>query len=132
MEFVTPPSYGTTTVDVGGIVSDGKILYAGTNNTVKHTEIKPDPDNGWPEPSAAKFTWSGNGIEAVLEGPYGTRVDRVDIMAEVPGFVKQIVAGAAGTKPYIYQVSRSITIQERQQLMVLVCSQDDHQDQGEW
>jgi hypothetical protein len=25
-------------------------------------------------------------------------------MAEVPGFVKTIVAAAAGTKPYIYQV----------------------------
>jgi hypothetical protein len=25
-------------------------------------------------------------------------------MAEVPGFIKKIVAGAAGTKPYIYQV----------------------------
>lgn len=108
MEFVTPPSYGSTTVNVGGIVGDGKILYAGTNNTVKHTDVKPDPDNGWPEPTAARFTWSGNGVEAVLEGPYGKRVDRVDIMAEVPGFVKQIVAGAAGTKPYIYQVSRSL------------------------
>ena len=29
----------------------------------------------------------------------------VDVMAEVPAFVKQIVAAAAGTKPYIYQVS---------------------------
>jgi len=26
-------------------------------------------------------------------------------MEEVPGFVKQIVAAAAGTKPYIYQYS---------------------------
>ncbi|GAB7338681.1 hypothetical protein MBLNU457_5406t1 [Dothideomycetes sp. NU457] len=110
MEFVTPPSYGSTTVNVGGIVTDGKILYAGTNNTAKHTDVKPDPDNGWPEPTAAKFTWSGNGVEAVLEGPYGKRVDRVDIMAEVPGFVKQIVAGAAGTKPYIYQFAPNMTL----------------------
>jgi len=104
MEFTTPPSYGSTNVNVGGIVTDDKIIYAGTSNTATHTDVKKDPENGWPDPSAARFTWSGNGVEAVLEGPYGQRLDRVDIMAEVPGFVKQIVAGAAGTKPYIYQV----------------------------
>jgi hypothetical protein len=38
-----------------------------------------------------------------LAGPLGDRLDRVDIMAEVPGFVKNIVAAAVGTKPYIYQ-----------------------------
>ncbi len=41
---------------------------------------------------------------AECSGSLGPRIDRVDIMAEVPKFVKQIVAGAAGTRPYIYQV----------------------------
>jgi hypothetical protein len=109
MEFTTPPSYGSTTVNVGGIVKDGEIITAGCNNAATHTEVKGDPENDWPEPSHAKFTWSGKSkdgklVEAVLEGPLEDRLDRVDIMAEVPGFVKKIVAGAAGTKPYIYQV----------------------------
>ena len=38
-----------------------------------------------------------------MDSNLGTYTDRVDVMAEVPGFVKKIVAGAAGTKPYIYQ-----------------------------
>ena len=105
MEFTTPPSYGSTTVNAGAIVTDDKIIYAGTDNTAKHTEVKADPDNGWPEPAAVKLTWSD---VAVLEGSYGPRLDRVDIMAEVPKFVKQIVASAAGTKPYIYQVSHHL------------------------
>jgi len=105
MEYTTPPSYGSTVVNVGGIVTDSEILCAGSSNTSEHTQIEPDPENGWPDPKAAKFTWSGNDTHATLEGSYGSRLDRVDIMAEVPGFVKQIVAGAAGTKPYIYQVS---------------------------
>jgi len=40
---------------------------------------------------------------ASLDAALGRNVDRVDVMAEVPSFVKNIVAGVAGTKPYIYQ-----------------------------
>ncbi|KAH6672715.1 survival factor 1 [Plectosphaerella plurivora] len=110
MQFTTPASYGTTTVSVGGIAKDGEIVTAGVNNSATHTKTKPDADNQWPEPEEIKFTWSGStkdgkAVEAVIEGPLGQRLDRVDVLAEVPGFVKQIVAGAAGTKPYIYQYS---------------------------
>jgi len=110
MEYTTPPSYGSTVVNVGGIATDGKIICAGSSNSAKHSEIKGDPENSWPEPGAVAFSWNGtdaNGqaVEALVEGSLGTRLDRVDVMAEVPKFVKQIVAGAAGTKPYIYQVN---------------------------
>ena len=112
MEFTTPASYGTTTVNVGGIVTDDKILFAGTDLTAKHTEVKGDPENDWPEPSAGAYEWKGKTAdgqpaEAQLAGSLGKRLDRIDIMAEVPKFVKQIVAGAAGTKPYIYQVRQT-------------------------
>ena len=111
MEYTTPPSYGSTVVSVGGIAVDGKIICAGSSNSAKHSEIKGDPENDWPEPGAVDFTWSdGKGTEADLQGPLGPRLDRVDVMAEVPKFVKQIVAGAAGTKPYIYQVRVCLTL----------------------
>ncbi|KAK3706949.1 putative cell survival pathways protein [Vermiconidia calcicola] len=110
MNFITPPSYGETAVTVGSITSPTEILFTGASpdTKVEHTEVKGDPDNDWPEPSAARYTWVGktkDGKEAtaVLEGSLGPRTDRVDVMGEVPKFVKQIVAGAAGTKPYIYQ-----------------------------
>ncbi|KAI1347546.1 survival factor 1 [Xylaria sp. FL0043] len=107
MEFTTPPSYGTTVVDVGGIVKDGEIITAGAICRATHTKTKQDTVNGWAEPTEAKFVWSGTtkdgkAVEAVIEGPT-ERQDCVDVMAEVPGFVKTIVANAAGTKPYIYQ-----------------------------
>lgn len=110
MEYTTPPSYGSTVVNVGGIATDGKIICAGSSNNAKHSEIKGDPENSWPEPGAVSFSWSGTtadgkAVEALVDGSLGKRLDRVDVMAEVPKFVKQIVAGAAGTKPYIYQVS---------------------------
>ncbi|KAK5136618.1 hypothetical protein LTR08_002632 [Meristemomyces frigidus] len=116
MEFTTPKSYGETSVSVGGIVVDGAVLMAGASPDlkVKHTEIKGDPDNDWPEPNAVTFNWSGKThdgkeVTAELAGSI-TRADRVDVMGELPKFVKQIVAGAAGTKPYIYQYTPKLKL----------------------
>ena len=112
MEFTTPPSYGTSVVTVGAIESDGTLLFAGPTSPTTHTEVKED-DNDWAEPTAVSYKWAGKSpdgkdVEAELAGPFGPRLDRVDVMAEVPAFVKSIVATAAGTKPYIYQV-RGVT-----------------------
>jgi hypothetical protein len=110
MEFTTPPSYGSTVVTIGGLIKDGEIITAGPLQKVEHTKIKNDPENNWPVPEDAKYQFSGKTkdgktVEAVIEGPLAGTLDRVDIMGEVPGFVKTIVASAVGTKPYIYQVS---------------------------
>ncbi|KAK5660376.1 hypothetical protein OQA88_12917 [Cercophora sp. LCS_1] len=110
MQFTTPPSYGSTTVTVGGIAKDGEIIFAGPLAEVKHVEAKGDNTNDWPEPTKIKFQWKGTtkdgkAAEAIIEGELEARLDRIDVMAEVPGFVKTIVAAAAGTKPYIYQYS---------------------------
>ncbi|PQE10262.1 survival factor 1 protein [Rutstroemia sp. NJR-2017a WRK4] len=110
MEYTTPPSYGSTIVSVGGIVKDGEIIYAGAGNTVKHTKVRQDPGSDWPEPEAVRFDWTGKtkdgkSVSASMELDLGERLDRLDVMQHVPGFVKKIVAGAAGTRPYIYQYS---------------------------
>ena len=115
MEFVTPPSYGSTVVNVGGIVQDNGILTAGCANKATHTAVRQDAESDWPEPIGVRFVWngqdkSGKPVEGVIEGSFGDRVDRVDVMAEVPGFVKTIVASAAGTKPYIYQVNAFVPL----------------------
>ncbi|PGH26989.1 survival factor 1 [Polytolypa hystricis UAMH7299] len=110
MEYTTPPSYGSTVVNVGGIVTDSEIIYAGSSNSATHLDSAQDSDNDWPEPTAVKFQWDGKtkdgkDVSAVLEGALGQRLDRVDVMAEVPGFIKSIAGSVAGTKPYIYQYS---------------------------
>ncbi|KAF4977447.1 hypothetical protein FZEAL_6011 [Fusarium zealandicum] len=115
MEFTSTPSYGSVLVNVGGIAKDGEIILGGAANTATHTQVKNDTENDWPEPSDVKFTWtgtdkSGKAVEASAEGSLGPRTDRVDIMAEVPGFVKTIVAAAAGTKPYIYQYHPKLSL----------------------
>ncbi|ORY16752.1 oxidative stress survival, Svf1-like protein [Clohesyomyces aquaticus] len=119
MEFTTPTSYGSTVVGVGGVATDGKLLFAGTSAECKHLGKKQDSDNDWPEPTSASYRWEGktdDGKEASahLEGELGERLQRVDVMAEVPGFVKVIIASAAGTKPYIYQYSPKMTLEVKE------------------
>jgi hypothetical protein len=115
MEFTTPPSYGSTTVTVGTIARDDSIVMANASGVIEHTRSARDPETEWPEPQAAKFTWTGKtkdgqDVVAVVEGELGPRSDRVDVMAEVPGFVKQLVSTAAGTKPYIYMFNLRKTV----------------------
>lgn len=110
MEYTTPPSYGSSVVNVGGLTTDDEIICAGSSNSISHLDIKDDPDNEWPEPATVKFQWSGTNKEgkpvtAEVAGSLGVRLDKVDVMAEVPGFVKAIIGAVAATKPYIYQVT---------------------------
>ena len=111
MEFTTPPSYANTTVTVGGFIKDGEDQTLGgtATNTVTHVKHKEDPNTNWPEPTAVKYTWEGKtadgkDIKASLDKEFPERMDCVDVMSEVPAFIKKVVAGAAGTRPYIYQV----------------------------
>jgi len=118
MQFTTPESYGKTVVAVGGISKDGETVTAGAGHAVEHTATKGDEQNDWPEPTSAKFSWTGKSkdgkdVTASIDGSLGERVDKVDVMAEVPGFVKNIVKAAAGTKPYIYQYAPKATLKLR-------------------
>ncbi|ATY64250.1 survival factor 1 [Cordyceps militaris] len=115
MQFVTPPSYGCTVVNVGGIATDSAIVGAGCDNTATDKAVEADPESGWPAPTNVAFVWhakdkDGNPVEAEIDAALGKRLDRVDVMAEVPAFVKRIVAGAVGTKPYIYQYATKATL----------------------
>lgn len=109
MEYTTPPSYDSTVVNVGAILKDDEIIYAGITNSVTHTEAAQDAESDWPEPTSIKWAWDGHTsdmkeVHAEVDGPLGKRLDRVDVMAEVPGFIKTIAGSVAGTRPYIFQV----------------------------
>lgn len=103
MEFTTPPSYGRTSVAVGGIAKDGEIVCAGASHSIKHLAANQDSENDWPEPKAILVEWTGKtkdgqDVKAEVMGDLGNRADRVDVLAHIPGFVKTIVGGVAGTK----------------------------------
>ena len=114
MEYTTPPSYATTTVNVGGITSEDKIVFAGADNVAEHTETEQDEEVDWPEPTVVRYHWKGivdgKPAEAELAGPLGKRLDRVDIMGELT-WIYQEPCERCGwhSTVYIYQVCCAVT-----------------------
>lgn len=106
MEFTTPRSYACTKVNLAILTSKDKILITSVNNEVVHQDPVVD-DIGWPKPLALTFNFTERDgtppSVAVVKGELKQLVERIDVMAETPQFVKNIVSGVAGTKPFIYQ-----------------------------
>jgi hypothetical protein len=111
MEFTTPPSYGSQVVNIGAIVNkDGSLLAAMIENAAIHKTTERDDETGWDAPTSLELSWMGvtkDGVEvtALTESDLKNKVERVDVLAEIPAFIKAFIAGVAGTKPFIYQVS---------------------------
>ncbi|KAI5956087.1 SVF1 [Candida margitis] len=113
MEFTTPKSYANTKVNIGLVTDNEKVLFATIDNQVVHLDSEID-SVGWPVPKSIEFDYidplSGNSV-AKVTGPLKSLIERVDVMAEIPQFVKNIVSGVAGAKPYIYQYSNEFEIE---------------------
>lgn len=122
MEFITPKSYGTTKMSVGIVCDSSNVLAVTVDNDAQH--VDPQIDSvGWPVPKEIAISFKGvpatatdETVEsaepflAVVKGKLDNLVERVDVMAEIPNFVKNIVSGVAGTKPYIYQFFEDFTL----------------------
>lgn len=113
MEFTTPVSYGSCTVSLGAATLNDKLLFTSTDVQVEHIDATID-EIGWPAPKKITFDLKGpspesesaeSTIAAHVAGDLSHLVERVDVMAEIPNFVKRVVAGVSGAKPYIYQFS---------------------------
>ncbi|OBA21662.1 oxidative stress survival, Svf1-like protein [Metschnikowia bicuspidata var. bicuspidata NRRL YB-4993] len=112
MEFTTPKSYATTKVNVAILTSDTEILATSIDNDVVHENAEVD-EVGWSVPKSITFNFSEGTSAApvaTVSGALSQLVERVDVMAEIPQFVKNIVSGVAGAKPYIYQFCNTLTI----------------------
>ncbi|KAL6946486.1 hypothetical protein ACO0RG_000639 [Hanseniaspora osmophila] len=118
MEFTTPKSYANTVVSIAIVAKDDKIVSVPVMNDCRMLELTTD-DAGWGVPKSINFQLNGfdaslNDSEVETKGIAGLETfeisgtlteltERVDVMNEMPQFVKNIVSGVAGTKPYIYQ-----------------------------
>ena len=123
---------GKVVVNVGSLVVGGKLaaVTAETKWPGESVADKPsvisqavhqgnslDDFTGYSVPSAIDFHWAGPsvvpGVEGRLSADMSVRVgepgkeigliEKVDVLAEIPGFVKAVVNFATGAKPYIYQ-----------------------------
>ena len=115
MEFTTPMSYANTKVNIAILTSNDKILSCSINNEVVHENPEVD-ETGWPVPKAITFNFDGlsddnKKVVGKVHGDLITLVERVDVMAEIPQFIKNIASGVSGTKPYIYQFCNDMEIE---------------------
>lgn len=116
MDYTTPPSYGSSRVTIGGVASAEKLLFTSAECKVEHVETKEDEEVGWQVPTLIRFECEGPKVDvadedvakpenrgkAVLQGNL-THLERMDVMAEIPAFLKSLASTVSGTKPYIYQ-----------------------------
>lgn len=113
MEFTTPKSYAETKVNVGIVAKDDKIVFTSIDNQVVHQDRAID-SVGWNIPHLITFNYLKDGNEddvvASVSGQLKNLIERVDVMAEIPQFVKNIVSGVLGAKPFIYQFCNPMTI----------------------
>jgi hypothetical protein len=130
---------GKVVVNVGSLVVGGK-LAAVTAETkwpgepvadkltvlsrATHHDKSLDDFTGYNIPSTISFDWAGPSVVPGVEGnlraglsvQVGTPgkeiglIEKVDVMAEIPGFVKAVVSYVAGAKPYIYQYLNPATL----------------------
>lgn len=114
MEFVTPESYGSCQVGVAGVTHNGELLFTSSKVDIEHQDTKLDEEVGWSPPQKLVFDITGPPIDQAtvepscnlqISGDVGKLVQRIDVMAEIPAFVKRVVAGIAGARPFIYQFS---------------------------
>lgn len=120
MNFTTPQSYGSSSVHVGAITHNNKLICTSTDITVQHLDPQEDKEVGWKVPKKIEFEMKGvspetsdqdvaagkKSITGTLKGTLdGNLVVRVDVMDELPGFVKKFATNLSGTNPYIYQFS---------------------------
>jgi len=123
---------GRGVANVGGLVVGGKLVAvtaetawggvpeAAEGAVVSRAEhVKPvrDPETSYEQPTALRFAWRAPTVLAGAAGdvsasllvdvgepgaPKGL-IEKVDVLAEIPGAVKAVVSYVAGVKPYIYQ-----------------------------
>lgn len=113
MEFTTPVSYALTKVNVAILTSKDLIIATSIDNEIVHEDQEED-DVGWKVPKAITFNFTeGTGTEVIAKvtGQIKALVERVDVMAEIPQLIKNIVSGIAGAKPYIYQFCNTLELE---------------------
>lgn len=113
MQFTTTKQYGGVEVNQGSIVIDDKLYSVCVENDVELLDLVKDEDTGYDIPQRVKLTWKGKTIEnselgepkdisVVMVVPVKNLIDKIDILSEIPWFLKKLVQTFV-VKPYIYQ-----------------------------
>lgn len=120
MEFTTTAQHKHAKVNAGSIVVNGELVavtmggppQVTDGNKAEHQDLALDKDTGYNAPKTVSFEWSGPAIadpsktvkaNIKLDATQGL-AEKVDVLAEIPYFIKKVVNVVSGAKPYVYQV----------------------------
>ncbi|KAI9360153.1 oxidative stress survival, Svf1-like protein [Pilaira anomala] len=113
MQFTTTKQYGGVEVNQGSIVLHDKLISVCVENNVELLDLKKDTETDYDIPQSVKLTWKGKTVKenpndqikdvsVVMVVPLKNLIDKIDILAEIPWFLKKIVQTFV-VKPYVYQ-----------------------------
>ncbi|RUP51031.1 oxidative stress survival, Svf1-like protein [Jimgerdemannia flammicorona] len=110
MQFQTTKQYGAVNVNQGSITLDGKLVSVSVENGVELLDLVEDEETQYQIPKTIKYTWTGKtvgeevpqDVEVVMFVKTETLLDKIDVLNEVPYFLKKLVQTFVA-KPYIYQ-----------------------------
>lgn len=119
MQFETPKSYANGIVSTAIFTENDKVICCPVDNETTLLGEYKDEETGWSYAKEIDYKFKGHliaddeneetksdpesKVEFELKGPLTNIIERVDVMNEMPQFVKNIVSGVAATKPFIYQ-----------------------------
>lgn len=121
MEFTTTAQHNHRKVNVGSVVVNGELVAVtmggsdvpeGSGNKAEHQQLQLDQDTGYNTPRNLNFVWAGPAISdrsktVKANVQFDTSkglAEKVDVLAEIPYFIKKVVNVVSGAKPYIYEV----------------------------
>lgn len=114
LQFRTPKKQGGESIAFGCLALGDKIVAIPLENSVAHTEVATDPDNGYAVPKRIRFQWEGvmlgdkKKFSAVADTKIGKAAQRIDILSHLPYIIRAVIQ-ALVTKPFIYQWAEDVT-----------------------
>ncbi len=103
-EFETTPQYGSKKVNQGSLVLNNKLVGVFKDNKAIFLKKEFDRHTGYDIPSEIRYTWEGKILEtnedfsAFIDIKLDVLMDRIDVLNEVPYFLKKIVQGKKKVK----------------------------------
>lgn len=98
-EFETTPQYGSVKVNQGSLIIEDKLIGVSVRNQADFLSTELDPDTGYQIPDKILYTWDGKTLDT--EDDFKVRMevepkilmDKIDVLNEVPYFLKKLVQG---------------------------------------
>jgi hypothetical protein len=107
IQISTPGTYGSATVNYGGLYGDGRLLALCRNGRIVHTRPDRDSHSGYYIPATVTLEWhgitvDGDAFRASAAIQPQVLCERMNLLEQLPFVMRKIVETFV-TRPYVYQ-----------------------------